>query len=98
MSWDEIYALYCVETGWTWEYVGEEMTMLRAMGFLGIWKTTPPLRAVVTAIAVALGMPAPSDKPKARPGEPRPPGKDIGSYIEAFSGAGISVEKVTHRG
>lgn len=96
MTWDEIYAMYCVETGWTWEYVGEEMTMPRAEGFLGIWKTTPPLRAVVTAIAIALGMPAPSDKAKPRPDGMAPPSKkDIGSYLEGFAGAGIQVEKVT---
>ena len=90
MTWDEIYALYCVETGWTWEYVGEEMTMPRAQGFLGIWKHTPPLRGLVTAIAVALGMPQPKENPGARSSKP---GHDIGTYIEGLAGAGISVER-----
>ena len=56
-----------------------------------LWKHTPPLRALVTAVAVSLGMPAPSDVAKA-PG--RPSGRDLGTYLEGFAGAGIQVERV----
>jgi hypothetical protein len=98
MTWGELYALFCVETGWTWEYVDEEMTLPRADEFVKLWKITPPLRLVLASIAVALGMPAPDAKPKLKPGDPRPPGKDLGSYLEAFGSAGIQAERVKKNG
>ena len=94
MTWGELYALFCLETGWTWEYVDEEMTLSRADEFVKLWKITPPLRRVLTSIAVALGMSAPTTKSTLKDGDPRPPGKDLGSYLEGLASAGIQVERV----
>lgn len=87
MSWDELYALFCVETGWTWEYVDEEMTVPRSQGFINLWKITPPLRATLRGIAIFLGAgdPAPAAPKKSKP--------DLGAYLEAFGSAGIQVER-----
>lgn len=98
MTWGELYALFCLETGWTWEYVDEEMTLPRADEFVKLWKITPPLRLVLTSIAVALGMPAPNVASKLKPSDPRPPGKDLGSYLEGLAGAGLQVEMVKKHG
>ena len=95
MTWEEIYALYCVETGWTWDYVDEELTMPRADGFIKLWKHMPPLRATLMAIGVGLGMEAPKDDKPASSAAPSPrPQKDLGSYLEGLSSAGIQVERV----
>ena len=83
-----MYALFCVETGWTWEYVDEEMTLPRLDGFLKLWKVTPPLRAMLATIASALGWEQTGAAPAKK--------KDLGAYIEGFASAGLQVEKVKH--
>jgi hypothetical protein len=92
MSWDELYALFCVETGWSWEYVDEEMTVPRSKGFIELWKLTPPLRATLRAIAIGLGAsPAPEKS--------LPSGKNklgLQAYLEGFGAAGLQVERVKH--
>ena len=107
MSWGQLYALFCVETGWTWDYIDEEMTLPRSDGFLELWKQTPPLRTQISAICVMLGMPAPdsNEKPEARPADhradlPSPDNRlNAGAYIEAFGTAGIPLtSKVSANG
>lgn len=98
MTWGELYALFCVETGWTWEYVDEEMTLPRCDGFVALWKQTPPLRTTLRIIAGALGMKAPESgatdaKSTVQPVSSAKP--DLGMYLEAFGAAGLRVEKRT---
>lgn len=88
MTWGEIYALMCAETGWTWEYVDEEMTLPRLDEFTKLWNRHPPLRVAVHAIAIALGMENSTPAVKKKP--------DLGAYIEGFAGAGLTVERVRH--
>ena len=103
MTWGELYALFCVETGWTWEYVDEEMTLPRCDGFVALWKQTPPLRTTLRIIAGALGMkdsesksatPKPTDdEPVPAPARARSGRPDLGAYLDAFGSAGMQVEK-----
>ena len=88
MSWGELYALMCLETGWSWEYVDEEMTLPRLDGFVKLWKQTPPIRTMLAALGSALGMePNAGSTPKRN----RP---DLGAYLEGLASAGIQVERV----
>jgi hypothetical protein len=42
-------------TGWTWEYIGSEMTLPRLFAFAEYWKDWPPLNESVAAIAFGIG-------------------------------------------
>lgn len=86
MSWGELYALFCVETGWTWEYVDEEMTLPRCDGFVEMWKHNLPVRTTLSIIAQCLGMKAPATAaPAAQKG-------NIGDLLGDLAGAGIHIE------
>lgn len=50
-----MYARVCCATGWTWDYVGGEMTLPRLYALLAYWKTTPPLDVSVAALAFSMG-------------------------------------------
>ena len=102
MSWAALYAMFCLETGWAWEYVDEEMTMPRCEGFVEMWKVAPPLRASIYAIARMLGMPSSTDEADESAPQPsvKPParGENMGGYLEAFGGAGLRVERKPKNG
>lgn len=93
MSWGGLYALIVLETGWTWEYVDEEMTLVRLDGFLGLWRQTPPLRTMLRAIGASLGLTPAAGGPSAPAKKP-----GIGAYIEGFASAGIAVERKASNG
>lgn len=83
-----------LETGWTWEYVDEEMTIPRIMGFRAVWKQTPPLRVALAALLKGFG--GGSDEvaagSMARVGSSTSGAKrDLSSYIDAFAAAGLPV-------
>ena len=50
MEWGELYGLVICETGWTWEYVDERMTLPRLRDFIDHWKNAPPLRVALGAV------------------------------------------------
>ncbi len=56
----------CCATGWTWEYVGREMTLPRLQAFYRYWKIAPPVIESAAAIAIGIGVlkhEAPAPKP-----------------------------------
>ena len=97
MTWEELYALLCVETGWTWEYVDEEMTLPRCDAFIGLWKVAPPVSVTLHVIAKGLGVMGEEKgaaKKKAVPVQQ----ESIGNMIEEFAAAGIQIEKRSRNG
>jgi hypothetical protein len=94
MTWGQVYALFVLETGWSWEYIDEEMTMPRANEFVDLWKLTPPLRVTLSIIAHALGM----ESPESTGAAPKGKKQDLGSYLEAFGSAGLQVERIGKHG
>lgn len=57
-----MYARLCSATGWTWEYVGQCVTLPRLHAFLEYWRSVPP---VAESVAAYLGV-----KPAATPATP----------------------------
>lgn len=51
-----MYARICSATGWTWEYVGQCMTLPRLYAFIDYWKSAPP---VAESVAAFVGIKAP---------------------------------------
>lgn len=44
-----MYARVAIDTGWTWEYIGQCLTLPRLYAMLDYWKQFPPLREAVAA-------------------------------------------------
>lgn len=42
MNWDELYCYLITATGWTWEYIDENMTIRRLEAMLDFWDQRPP--------------------------------------------------------
>ena len=42
MNWGEIYAHLITITGWTWEYINENMTLPRLASLSAYWNKHPP--------------------------------------------------------
>ena len=55
MEWGELYALLICETGWTYEYVDNRMTLPRFRDFIDHWRDAPPLRVALSALLGAAG-------------------------------------------
>jgi hypothetical protein len=91
MSWGELYALLCTETGWTWEYVDEEMTLERLDGFTANWNRSPPVSSLGSILLAIFGA-----KPAKKGSRPEPPKIEhtaqAGEYLEAFGSLGFPVE------
>ena len=43
-------------TGWTWEYVGQNMTLPRLAVMQDYWKVNPPMHRLCKVIAASLGV------------------------------------------
>jgi hypothetical protein len=56
VDWDELYARICAQTGWTWEYVGQYMTLPRLKALNKYWENNPPLHQQVQALFGGLGV------------------------------------------
>jgi len=41
--------MICQHTGWTWDYVDENMTMERLNALTGYWEDHPPLQAMIAS-------------------------------------------------
>lgn len=57
-----MYARLCSATGWSWEYVGESVTLPRLYAFLDYWKTAPP---VAESVAAFIGIKSSRPPPEA---------------------------------
>lgn len=57
-----MYAYIAAATGWTWEYIGERLTLPRLYALYAHWRKFPP---VAVSVALYLGIkpkaPAPQD-------------------------------------
>lgn len=99
MTWDQLYAFLCVETGMSWEYIDEEMTLPRLRAFRDVWDQAPPVRVSLHALLVGLGGggKAAGDVATgaARREVERP---DLQTYLDAFGSAGLSVRVNSHVG
>lgn len=51
-----MYARLAQATGWTWEYIGQNMTLPRLYAFTKMWADTPPLAESVAALAFGFGV------------------------------------------
>ena len=89
MGWDELYVLLVLETGWSWEYIDEEMTVPRMKAFKKVWKQTPPLRVMLRSLFSGAQTSAGSNTATSDARQGRP---DMQSYLEAFGSAGLSVQ------
>jgi hypothetical protein len=80
-AWDELYAHLVVETGWTWEYIDERVTLPRLSALIRYWGEHPPVSLLVRQF---LG-----HKPRRAkaPGSP----KDLDAFIKAFSAMGGTI-------
>ena len=89
MEWGELYGLIICETGWTWEYVDERMTLPRFRDLIDHWKTAPPLR-----VALGAFMGAGKKEKMLAPGGKAPPadGSNMGLMIEELGSMGIPLE------
>lgn len=58
-----MYASLITDTGWTWDYIDEYMTLPRAEALGALWATRPPLARAVAGIAAALGV-RPAERPQ----------------------------------
>lgn len=61
-DWNYIYSELIMVTGWTWEYIDDQMTLPRLYGLYEYWRDHPPLHALVAAF---LGV-KPSPKPESK--------------------------------
>jgi hypothetical protein len=43
VDWPALYARVCAQTGWTWEYVGQHLTLPRLAALNKYWQHNPPL-------------------------------------------------------
>jgi hypothetical protein len=60
-----VYAYVAAATGWTWEYIGRQLTLPRLYALYRHWKLYPPVHVGVALIAQGLGAvkaPTPADK------------------------------------
>lgn len=96
MTWDQLYALLCVETGMSWEYIDEEMTLPRLQAFRDVWKQAPPVRVSLHALLVGLGGGGDGKPRPTRSAEVEKP--DLQSYLDAFGSAGLTVRVNSHVG
>jgi hypothetical protein len=71
------------------------MTMARAEGFIGIWRSSPPLRAMLAGIGAALGLEMRGGGERGKASSPK---LGLGEYLEGLAGAGLQVERVKRRG
>ena len=92
MEWGELYGLLICETGWTWEYVDERMTLPRLRDFIDHWKTAPPLRISVGALIGA----GKKEKIVQKESLPNSSASDMAAMVEELAGIGIPLE--VHRG
>lgn len=51
MNWGEVYAHLITVTGWTWEYIDENMTLPRLAGLSAYWESHPPTHIIAAAYA-----------------------------------------------
>lgn len=51
-----MYVRLAQETGWTWEYIGQHMTLPRLAAFSKKWSEIPPLADAVAALAYGFGV------------------------------------------
>ncbi len=80
-DWGLIRARVASLTGWTWEYIGAQLTLPRLYELERYWAAHPPVGDLVGAY---LGYKAPSStglKP-VPPGTPPPPGSGYGTLEE----------------
>ncbi len=59
-----MYARVAIATGWTWEYIGQCLTLPRLYAMLDYWKQFPPLHE---SVAGALGIQPSSTESSAPP-------------------------------
>lgn len=50
-----MYAYVAAATGWTWEYIGQRLTLPRLFALVKHWKQYPPVHVGVAIIAQGLG-------------------------------------------
>jgi len=79
-----VYASLITDTGWTWDYIDEYMTLPRAEALGRLWATRPPLARAVVAIAAALGV-VPANRPA-------PAGQSLDALAQELGMAGLNVE------
>ena len=86
-----MFAYVCAATGWTWEYVGECLTLPRLTSLIEHWNRYPPV--AVTAAAFAGYKPKEKAKVGAAAGgatnpafvmPPAPTGEDIGGALASM--------------
>lgn len=53
MNWDAVYARVASATGWTWEYIGQALTLPRLYALWEYWQGSPP---VAESVAAYLGV------------------------------------------
>jgi hypothetical protein len=58
-----VYAFVAAATGWTWEYIGQYLTLPRLFAMHAVWRKYPPL---IVAAASLLGVKAEPEVPKSK--------------------------------
>jgi hypothetical protein len=58
-----VYAFLAAATGWTWEYIGQCLTLPRLFAMHAVWREYPPL---IVAAASLLGVKPESPVPETR--------------------------------
>ena len=69
MSWEEIYSLLIADTGWTWEYIAENMTLPRLRAMDAYREEHPTIQSMLAAY---LGIKSKSNRKQGSSPSPAP--------------------------
>ncbi len=78
-----IYSHLITITGWTWEYIDEQMTLPRLYGLSDYWRDHPPLHILIGAF---LGV-----KPAGKPKTTEQQESDLNQMVADFAIAGLKM-------
>lgn len=82
--WAAVYARVITATGWTWEYLDDNVTIPRLTALTAHWRDTPPAHEALASILIALGV----TRAPAAPAGIDTPADDSLAFFRDFAGAG----------
>lgn len=72
-----------ISTGWTWEYVGNNVDLIRLASLTKAWEHSPPMHVSLHHICIGLGIHEPS-KTKPPPSKPKDNAQQIEELLSVF--------------
>jgi hypothetical protein len=88
-DWDEHYGQLVTFTGWTWDYIDQQMTLPRLLALTRVWETCPPVPLSLIMISAALGIKPPKPTAEPAPATPEAPTQndpaELADFMSLFS-------------